>query len=84
MRILKPISRSRIPAHTHGDGDRTNTTFYDKIAVKARVMTLTRALPVVCRDSSECTRLISALRARGIPVIRRGLTIYALNTQEAK
>lgn len=79
MRILKPIARSRIPAHTHGDGDRTHTDFYNKIAVRSRIMATDRALPVVCRDTDECVRLISALRARKIPTIRRGLIIYALN-----
>lgn len=79
MRILKPIARSRIPAHPHGNGARTNTAFYDKIAIRARIIAHDRALPVVCRDGDECVRLISALRTRGIPIARRGSTVYALN-----
>lgn len=79
MRILKSIALSRIPAHTHGAGDRTNSAFYDKIAIRARIMPVNRALPIICRDGDECVRLISALRARRISIVRRGLTIYALN-----
>lgn len=79
MRVLKSIARSRIPAHTHGDGNRAHTVFYDKIAIRARIMPVNRALPIVCRDGDECVRLISALRARKIAIVRRGLTIYALN-----
>lgn len=79
MRILKSISRSRIPVHTHGNGDRTHTDFYNKVATRSRIMDDNRALPIVCLDGNECVRLISALRARKTSTIRRGLTVYALN-----
>lgn len=84
MRILKSIALSRIPSHTHGDGDRTNTAFYDKIAIRTRILSPARALPIACLDGDECVRLISALRARGISTVRRGLTVYALNNSTLK
>lgn len=84
MRILKSIARSRIPSHTHGDGDRTNTAFYDKIAIRTRILSPDRALPIACLDGDECVRLISALRARGISTVRRGLTVYTLNVNNSR
>lgn len=77
MKILRAISKSKIPPMTPGNGHDKNTRTYDAIAKRARSLSDKSVLPIECESIDECFNLQHALRIRGCSSVRRRTTIYA-------